>query len=1409
MRVTKPQRLIYDMEKFIGGSISVICGCFLMPGMYDVDTLKNAVNGLFRLNDALRMRIVDTGSEVSQYIEAYTPREIEVLHFGGKKELDDYCDNSARIPFELTGNLCELKIIYLPHQSGAILKLHHIISDAWTVAMIANQFFALVKGEEPKAYSYTEYLEAEDAYMRSKRFQKDREFHLEQFRQCDEVLYLAERQPQSYQADRSTFVIDREAARVIRSYGEKNKLSPFVLFTAALAVYFNRIKQNAERFFIGTAVLNRTNVREKNTMGMFINTVPMLMKLHNDASFAENLASVKAAAYSALMHQKFNYGDVLAELRREYGFTEKLYDVMVSYQNASLTGENCSTTWYHCGCQTESLQMHIDDRDNEGIFRIHYDYLTELFTEKQMERLHAHILQLLLSAIADETQRIREIPMLTESEKYTILCEFNDTATDYPKEKCVHQLFEEQVKSTPDRIAVIACDRTLTYAQLDEQSNRIANALIAKGIQKGDIVAFCLPRRSYLISTMFGILKSGACYMPIDPDNPKERIEFMLSDSSAAFVVTEDNIASLMAFEKSAPPSIVVPGNSPCYCIYTSGSTGKPKGTIITHRNVVNYCNKDTNHTVAYKLIKRAYQSIVSITTVSFDIFVTESILPLLNAFIVIFADEKQSQMQGELNLLLNKYHADVLQTTPTKMKALMANDAQSDYLKKLQVIILGGEVLEGSLVEKLNTITTASVYNIYGPSETTVWITNAEVENANDITIGKPMANTQIYILDKYMNPTPIGVTGELCIAGDCVGAGYLNRPELTAERFIDNPFGEGKLYRTGDLAYWREDGNIVYVGRNDFQVKIRGLRIELGEIENAIASVDGILQSAVVVRKNDEGRQLICAFYTGKEYEPKEIRDTIGEKLPQYMLPHIIVHLDAMPLTPSGKIDRKSLPAADLSVITAANEYIAPVTEREKLMAALLEKILEVRRVGLTNDFFDLGCDSLRAIEFVSACHYEGIYFNLQAVFDHRTIQSLLAYIDSAENKLPRYSGEEFSELHKLIENNRPDSIAEPKAVPVGNILLAGATGFLGAHILAEYLDHDEGQAFCIVRGHNTEESRSRLHETLRFYFGDKYAECGRIHVFCGDLTKEHFGLGDGDYQWLLSDTDTVINSVATVKHFGSYQFFYEMNVRTTQMMIAFSRAAGCRMIQISTTSVAGNDFDNGMSFTDAEEKRVFSESDLYIGQPLDNVYVRSKFEAEKAVLEAMTQGLQANIMRMGNLMSRRSDGRFQRNYESNAYLKRVKAMIELGCLPEELLGLETELTPVDDAAKAVMTIVRHFRTDRNVFHIENVHYLSFEKLLKTLAGIGMDVKAIGNDEFADILRQTETNPELKHIYETFVGDIGADGRLHYESNISISTSFTEKYLAHLGFVWHRIDEEYFRNYFDYFKKIGYIEN
>ncbi len=990
--LSKSQKLVYNMEKYSGGAISIICGSMLLKGEMDAVNLQATANELRRINSVLRTRIVETDTGTMQTVEEYAPQDIKVLRFSDKAGLTHYAEAYAREPLPLYGRLCEFTVVLLPGQYGLLVKLHHVISDAWTLALMGTQFNAILNGETPLAYAHDSHLKTESAYLQSERFTRDRAFFLEQFQRCGEVTYLSEKQGASLAARRKSFVIGKEKTGKLVDYAKSCGSSVFVLFMTAVAAYFGRVTQNTEKFYLGTTVLNRAGAQEKNTAGMFVNTIPLLIELESERTFAHNLAKVKASVFAALRHQKFNYDDILSAVRQEYGSGERLYDVMFSYQNAAIAGGSNSieSAWYHCGAQNESLQIHMDDRDAEGIFHIHFDYQTEKFAEREIERMYTHILNLLFDAIRNEGKKLCEMELLCPEEKKQLLYGFNNTAENYPKDKCVHTLFEEQTARTPDKTAVVACDRTLTYRELNEQANHIAHGLVEQGVKPRDIVAFMLPRRSYLIAAMFGILKTGAAYLPIDPDYPQDRIDYMLEDSGAAYLITEENTHMLLANKTATNLSLPVSSDSVCYCIYTSGSTGKPKGTLLTHKNVSNYVNNNNNN-VVHAVIHEDYQTIASVTTVGFDIFVTESILPLINGMTVLFANEEQAKIQTVLNTFLQQKPADVMQTTPTKMRTLIGDPNQCEYLSPLKAIILGGEALDSALVSDLSKLTSAHIFNIYGPTETTVWSTNTEILPTDDITIGRPIANTQIHIVDKYLHLVPIGVTGELCIAGDGVGAGYLNRPELTAEKFIDNPFGTGKLYKTGDLAYWREDGNIVYVGRNDFQVKIRGLRIELGEIENVLQELDAVSQAAVVVRKNETGRQFICAFYTGQETDGRTFRTAIGQKLPKYMLPHSFTHLESMPLTSSGKVNRKALPEVDLNNLVSAADYIAPKTEQEIILVNAVQSVLHIKRVGSADNFFDLGGDSLKAIELIAELEQSGYSVEVKTIFEVNTLEEL----------------------------------------------------------------------------------------------------------------------------------------------------------------------------------------------------------------------------------------------------------------------------------------------------------------------------------------------------------------------------------------------------------------------------------
>ena len=580
--LTKPQKLIYNMEKFSGGAVAMLCGSVLFNGSRELSELRHAVNELYRINSALRTRIDETGDETMQTTTDFVERKIETLCFSSKAELDAYAAESAKQPLTLSGSLCEIKAVALPERYGALIKLHHIIGDAWSLSLLASQLRAILDGKTPEAFSYGEYAAAEKDYLQSKRCEKDRDFFLTQFKRHEEATCLLEKQSDSLASARVSFVLDAEQSRRVSGYAEARHISPFALYLAVLAVYMNRTRQNGEKFYIGTTVLNRAGTREKNTVGMFINTVPVLAELDNERSFAENLAAVEASTFAAFRHQKYNYGDILSDIRGEFSFSERLYDVLLSYQNAKIEG-GAESTWYPCGVQDENLQIHIEDRDSEGICKIHYDYRSEIFTGAEIERLHQHLCNLLFDAIGHDGKKLYELDLLTAEERQKLLVDFNDTAVDYPRNKCVHTLFEEQ-------------DRTLTYRELNEQANRIAHGLIAKGVGVGDIVASALPRRSYLIVAMLGILKTGAAYLPVDPDYPKDRIDYVLLDSGAKYHITSENIHELLENERCSNPGTAVSTSQICYCIYTSGSTGLPKGTLLKHANVANYVDNNNNN---------------------------------------------------------------------------------------------------------------------------------------------------------------------------------------------------------------------------------------------------------------------------------------------------------------------------------------------------------------------------------------------------------------------------------------------------------------------------------------------------------------------------------------------------------------------------------------------------------------------------------------------------------------------------------------------------------------------------------------------------------------------------------------------------------------------------------------------
>lgn len=776
--------------------------------------------------------------------------------------------------------------------------------------------------------------------------------------------------------------------------------------------------------------------------------------------------------------------------------------------------------------------------------------------------------------------------------------------------------------------------------------------------------------------------------------------------------------------------------------------------------------------------------------------FENEVFCALLFGMRLILSSETDIVKPIQMANLIGNSKAQCIICTPTKFSAYLAEEKFKTAISNLKLLIFGGEALTEELCNSISKCSKATIFNGYGPTETTICSTYGEANNIYDITIGKPIANTQIYILDKNRKPLPIGVAGELCISGDGVGKGYLNRPELTAEKFIPNPFIEGKImYCTGDLACWRPNGEIEYLGRIDTQVKIRGLRIELGEIESVMSSFDGIAMTAVTDKRDENNRQYLVGYYTSdSDIDEKALRQLLSAKLPKYMVPNYFVHLEEMPMTASGKTDRKNLPLPDF--ITSKEEYIAAETEHEKLLCGVLCKLFSMERVGVTDDFFnDLGGDSLRAIEYTANAHVVGVEFALQSVFDYPTVRELCSFLENGAQKVKKYTASDFEQYEAILSRNIIDDSFIPKKKPVGNVLLTGATGFLGAHILDALMQNETDKIYCLVR------SNERFDEILRYYFADKYIDNERIVAIVGDITNTE--LSDN----IPNDVDTVIHTAASVKHYGSYSYFEEINVNGTQNVVNYAKRLGAKLIHISTISVSGNSLADEFSVYHSEDEKYFYESSLFIDQPLENVYIRSKFEAELKVLGAMLDGLDAKIIRVGNLTNRLSDSKFQPNYKSNAFLTRFKAAVELGMFPDYLLPLYAEFSPIDQTAEGVVKIAQ-YADNQCVFHLNSNRPIYFERLLEVFNQLGVKMELVSGETFNSVLQQIAKDSKTEYIYEAFQNDMDENGQLVYDSNIRIKNDFTDWFMRKLGFEWAQIDYEYIRAYIEYFRGIGYLE-
>jgi amino acid adenylation domain-containing protein/thioester reductase-like protein len=1253
--------------------------------------------------------------------------------------------------------------------------------------------------------------------MLSEQYHRNKEFWFQKINSIPEFIHLKNRPVYlSTRAKRSSFLITKKMFRKINQYCKEQNTSIFVLLIAIFSIYITQVTSKKNIIF-GTTTLNRLNYREKNTIGMFINTVPIRFDIDQSMEFGPFIKKIYTEWKNILRNQRYPNDLLIEEYHQKNRITEDLFDITINYQNAELNSirnfQKVKGRWHSCRHQTNSLNIHIYNRDKSSHYVIDYDYLIELFTDSEIEDLHHHLMYLLQDALDNPTQPLAALEMIPSEEKQKLIYEFNKPQMFLATpNQLLHQSFEAHAIQNPDNIALIFGEERITYGELNRKANQIAWMLRRKGIKPDSIVGLLIKRSPEMFYGILGILKAGGAYMPIDPDFPRSRVKAILEDSSCEILLTNDFLigrttwkgqivnfdAALDIEERSNPESINSP-NVLAYVIYTSGSTGKPKGVMIEHRSIVN-----TVHWRIHYYHFTPGDVLLQIPPFNFDSSV-EDIFSFLSvgAAIVIIPKEKRLELMY-LRKLIAKHKVTHFLVTPLFYHAML--DEIAPDLVHLSSVTVAGENFHLNLVQKhFQKLPQVKLYNEYGPTENSVCSTVYQFSSADrEIFIGKPIPNCQCYVLSPDLNLQPIGVPGELYLGGTGLARGYVANPDLTAAKFVHVPDIEGRLYRTGDLVKWTPDGNLQFIERIDNQVKIRGFRIELSEIEFQLLNHPAVTEAVVVSGEDDARNKFLYAYIVATQKPTvSELKGFLAKNLPDYMIPAHFVFLDKLPLTPNGKINKKALPAP---VDEPKVGYLPPENEVEEKLAVLWQEVLGVTPIGTLDNFFEIGGDSLAIIRILTMSYNEQWDLTVQDFYRNNNIKELAALIISRRQDVkPAVEAQEISDISipKIESIHRrlitPVKLATPRTVR--NILLTGATGFLGSHILYELLQQTDIRVYALVRGGDTENAKSRLYEIIRFYFPQihQWILNQMIVVVKGDITSERFGLPEEEYRELQQKIDTVIHTAALVKHYGDSEEFGRINIQGVQNILQFSM--GKFLFHISTTSVAGD-------YAQQDQRNLcLYEDSLDIGQNLGgNCYVESKFEAEKMVSRHIQDGCKATIIRVGNLTGRYTDGFFQMNIQDNKFYQILKSLIELSTIPKTLAKKDVEFTPVDLCSKVIVKLLKVEESSGKTFHLMNHHFIKIKNLTRILLETGYQVDIVNDDIFYKYLQERLSHNNMDTL-TGLVPDL-RKGKLNYSASVKVDSRFSVAALKQLNFEWPSIDETYVKKVFTYMQSVGFVK-
>ena len=1021
------QRLWFLVQMDPGSPVYNLPNVGELSGPLDVDKLRASINAMAHRHEILRTSFQLVDGQPAQVIAEDVDIDLPVIDLRTRNAderlaaAQELARQDAERPFDLAlAPLIRTTLIQLDDDRyWFLLTLHHIVSDGWSWTVILRELKARYEeGERAELpdlpIQFADYADWEQQQIDTPALQQELAYWKERLGGELPVLELPTDRPRprvvTYRGECHAVEVPKKLTNRLRDVGKQQGATLFMTVMAAFQTLLYRYSGQRD-VSVGTPIARRNQPEVENLIGCFINSLVVRSDLGANPTFNALLDQVRKTCADAYGRQDVPFEKLVEELQPERDLSHSpLFQAMLilhvqDKRRISSFGDVAYRP-LQVHARASKFDVTLELQETETGLVGWFEYSSDLFEPETIARMETHLLTLLEAIATSPDTPVGELALMPDAERRQLTVDLNNTSEDYPRDHCTYQLIEQQAESAPDRVAVRCGDESLTYRELNQRANRLARHLRELGVTADTLVAISMSRSYDLLAALLAVSKAGGAYLPLDPSHPKERLRHILDDSSASILVTDNeppafaqdmtvvslstDAAALEAHDDGDLEATSGPTNL-AYVIYTSGSTGKPKGVMVEHRSLVNFL-----HGMSRRPGFAAEDSLLAVTTIAFDIAGLELYLPLICGGQVYIATSAQCADGRQLAETIESIGPSVMQATPATWQMLLDAGWRGD--KALRALC-GGEALPRSLANQLTDVV-GEVWNLYGPTETTIWSAVTRIESASgSVSIGEPIANTQIYVLDDLGQPAATGVPGELHIGGDGLARGYLNRPELTAERFVSAQIPDvdsTRLYRTGDLVRHRASGGIAFIGRTDHQVKVRGFRIELGEIESVLEQLDDVEQAIVIAREFGPGDKRLVAFLlqgAGQRFSARTARKHLRKHLPDYMVPSVLVPVDTYPLTPNGKVDRISL--AKMAMPDAATQavYEPPQTTMEQLVANIWKEVLGAERVGLHDNFFDLGGHSLLSMKVLVQIENEiGHFVNPKEIFT-QTLQQFSA--------------------------------------------------------------------------------------------------------------------------------------------------------------------------------------------------------------------------------------------------------------------------------------------------------------------------------------------------------------------------------------------------------------------------------